>query len=154
MILNKWFCLCWQVWFKNKRAKCRQQNKKQPGVTKPAPVKTKTPSPPPQDQIKPAVNHNIQKPAPQLSKFEFYSWPQQTTNPLEQDIQALVNIQRQASYQPSRAVYNNMGSTPASLPPQFHPMAPEFPFAKNNAMSGWFPINHNVQSRYFTPSMV
>jgi len=137
-----------QVWFKNKRAKYRQQNKKQTGAqTKTSPVKTKaTPSPPLQEQVKPATD--MQKPPPQLKRFDFYAWPQQNRDPVPQDMQTLVNIQRQASYQPGRAVINNMGSTPTPLQqPQF----PDFPFARNNPMTGWLPINHNVQSRYFTP---
>lgn len=94
----------------------------------------------------------MQKPAAaaQINKFDYHAWPQQNMNHLEQDMQALVNTQRQASYQPARAVINNMVSTPA---PMQQSQFPDFPFMKNNPMAAWLPINHNVQSGYFTPTI-
>lgn len=135
-----------QVWFKNKRAKCRQQSKKQPGSppTKPAQVKTKTPSPPPKDQDKPN-NTDVLKPTT-LPQVMYAQWPQHRANPLEQDMQAV----RQANYQPTRAVINNVGSTPVSI---HQSQFPDFSFAKNNPMAGWLPINPSVQTRYYTPSI-
>lgn len=149
-----------QVWFKNKRAKCRQQDKQSGVQTKPYPVKRKNPSPPLQDPVKPAKrNMQISPPQP-VNKFNYStaaSWPQQNTNILEQNMQALVNIQRNTGYQPSSAVNNSMvGPSPTSLQAQFHSIhKPDFPaYAKNIPMGSWISINHNIQPSYFTPSMI
>ncbi|XP_068689289.1 homeobox protein OTX2-like isoform X1 [Montipora foliosa] len=145
-----------QVWFKNKRAKCRQQTKKQPGSPgNSTAVKTKTHSPVPQDQAKSANNNNttttnLQKSAPpSINKLNSFAWPQQKTNPFEQD--ALLNVQRQTNCQPVRAVISNMMSAPTAMQqPQF----PDFPFIKTNPMPSWLPMNHNIiQPHYFAPSI-
>lgn len=90
----------------------------------------------------------ISPPQP-VSKFNYNtaaSWPQQNTNILEQNMQALVNIQRNAGYQPSSAVNNSM------MGPSIH--KPDFPYAKNIPMAGWMSISPNVQPSYFTPSVM
>ena len=85
-----------KVWFKNRRAKFRQQNKQQQGAqnkTK-TPLKRKTP-PPPLQQVQDPAKTPIQTPPQQLNNFPFNGAP--WTN--KHNIQGMPNMQRQDNYQ-------------------------------------------------------
>lgn len=134
-----------QVWFKNKRAKCRQLDKQTGSQSKTYPAKRKSSSPPIQHPVKPAKRNMQICTTKPVSKFNYNttaSWPQQNTNILEQNMQALVDIQRNTGYQPSSAANSTMIHTQ------------DFPYAKNIPINNWMSINHSVQPSYFTPSLI
>jgi len=147
-----------QVWFKNKRAKYRQQKKQQhPIQNKPEPEKGKTsphPPPPPPDQAR------AEEKITNALDFRGVTLPQaDVAELLKQNYQTLTNIQRQGSYQPSRSVNNNFESLLADLtsaamqPAQLHSSKVQgFPNAANLGapISSNMAINPGIQANYFT----
>ena len=155
--ISSYFCCCFcQVWFKNKRAKYRQQKKQQhPLQNKSEPEKRKpSPPPPPPDQAR--KNEKIKNPL----DFRGVTLPQtDVAELLKQNCQTLTNIQRQGSYQPSRSVNNNFESLLADLtsaamqPAQLHSSKVQgFPDAANFAapIPSNMAINPGIQTSYFT----
>lgn len=149
-----------QVWFKNKRAKCRQQNKQSAGShTKPSTLKRKIPSPPLQD---PAKRNTPPSPPDQTARKLSHntaveSWPKQSMNTVEQNMQTMLKIQRSGLYPPSTAVNGHRAaSSQTALQSQFYPIhKPDFPpYVKNIQMANWMAINHTVQPGYFAPAMI
>lgn len=151
-----------QVWFKNKRAKCRQQNKQSAGSqSKPGTLKRKIPSPPLQDPVKPAKRNTPPSQSDQsvkkLSHDSVDSWPQQSMNTVDQNMKTMLKIQRSGLYPPSTVVNGHRpASSPSTLPSQFYPIhKPDFPpYAKNIQMANWMAINHTVKPGYFAPAMI
>ena len=119
------------MWFKNRRAKFRQQNKQQQGTqSKPKPaVKRKSPTPPIQ-QVQEPTKASIPPPPPppppppqQFNNFGFTgaSWPN------KHDIQEMANMQRQANYQ--KLINNGINAFSA---PNFTPPSSQPPFSNPN----------------------
>lgn len=113
------------MWFKNRRAKFRQQNKQQGTQSKPKPatVKRKSPAPPLQQVQEPAAKSPVQVPPQQFSNFSLNG---STWSPNKHNIQEMANYHRQANYQ--KFINNGMNGfssnnfNPASSqPPHFHP---------------------------------
>ncbi|XP_078343815.1 uncharacterized protein LOC144629476 isoform X2 [Oculina patagonica] len=144
-----------QVWFKNKRAKYRQQRKQQETQNKPEPEKGKLSPvsiPPNQEEtsVKTTTNFNFRGVAlPQADVAEL----------LKQNCQSLANIQRQGIYQPSRSVNNNIDSLLADItstsmqPVQLHPSKDQsFPIVANIATptTSAMATNPRIQANYFT----
>lgn len=149
------FLFC-QVWFKNKRAKYRQQRKQQhqtqnkPDLEK---GKSSPPTPPP-DQAR------VTEKTANSFKFKGAALPQaDVAELLKQNCQTLANNQRQRSYQPSRSVNNNFESLLAELtsaamqPAQLHSSKVQgFPNGANLAapISSTMAINPGIPANYFT----
>ena len=122
-----------KVWFKNRRAKFRQQNKQQQGVqNKPKPpVKRKTPSPPLQQvQDLPKASGQAPPASQQMNNFTFGapSWPN------KHNIQGLPNMQRHDNYQ--KYINSSMNAfSGANFPaaqPHFNPNHEQyFPYMTN-----------------------
>lgn len=123
-----------KVWFKNRRAKFRQQNKQQQGAqNKPKPpVKRKTPSPPLQQvQDLPKASGQAPTASQQMNNFTFGapSWPN------KHNIQGLPNMQRHDNYQ--KYINSSMNAfSGANFPaaqPHFNPNHEQyFPYMTNS----------------------
>lgn len=88
---------------------------------------------------------------PNMNKFDSFAWQQQKVNPLQQDVQAMLNFQRKANCQPPHPVLNNMITTPNAILEQ--PQFADFQFMKSKTMTGWLPMNHMMQPHYFPSSI-
>ena len=145
-----------QVWFKNKRAKYRQQRKQQQETQdKPELVKRKSsPPPPPPDQARASAKTTTDL------NFRGVVLPRDdVTELLKQNCQTSANIQNQGSYQPSRSVNNNINSLLADItstsvqPALLHPSKDQgFPNIANVAVpiTSAMAITPRMQATYFT----
>lgn len=103
-----------QVWFKNRRAKFRQQNKQQQGgqsKPKPAVVKRKTPTPPAAQHVQdssPKSSPIAQAPPQQFNNFSFNG----ATWPNKHNMQEMANFHRQANY--PKFINNGINGFPPS----------------------------------------
>ena len=124
-----------KVWFKNRRAKFRQQKKQQQGAqSKPkSPVKARTPTPPLQQVEDPPKASSQAPPLQQLNNFTFSGPSWTSKHNIHQGLTN--NTQRHDNYQ--KFLNNNMNAFPGAL---FPASQPRF----NASHEQYFPYMGNV----------